>query len=124
MVFVTADRCRAQLERLTQLLVSVFPGSTVYQHTEVLRASHDVLNNKVDAVFLAAQEDKNSDLQLIERLHRQKPGLPVFVTAASDALRQVAQEAGADGYFVLPGSEAQITEAIRREKAEKAAYHK
>ena len=116
MVFVTADSCRAQLERLTQLLVAAFPGSTVYQHTEPQRAFHDVLHNKVDAVFLAAEAERGDDLDLIGLLHRQKPELPVFITSASDALRQAAEEAGAGGYFVLPESEAQIPEAIRREK--------
>ena len=52
MIFVTADRCRSQLERLTQLLVSAFPGSTIYQHTDPERVLHDVLSHPVDAVFL------------------------------------------------------------------------
>ena len=54
MVFVTADRCRPQLEQLTQMLVSAFPGSTIYRHTDLFRVPHDVLTHKVDAVLLAA----------------------------------------------------------------------
>ena len=51
MIFVTADSCRSHLERLTQLLVSAFPGSTIYQHTDPERVPHDVLSHPVDAVF-------------------------------------------------------------------------
>ena len=60
MIFVTADSSRMQLERLTQLLVSAFPGSTIYQHTNLFRVPHDVLNNRVDAVFLEAETEKGS----------------------------------------------------------------
>ena len=55
LIFVTADSCRSRLAELTQLLLSVFPGSTVYQHTDLRRAAHDILRNQVDAVFLDAQ---------------------------------------------------------------------
>ena len=79
MIFVTADSCRIQLERLTQLLVSVFPGSTVYQHTDLCRVPHDVLNNRVDAVFLKIEMDKTSNLDFVQMLRRQKSDLPVFI---------------------------------------------
>ena len=58
MVFVMVDSCRAQLERLTQRFVSAFPGSTIYQHTDLCRVPHDVFNNRVDAVFLETEVDK------------------------------------------------------------------
>ena len=79
MIFVTADSCRVQLGRLTQLLVSVFPGSTIYQHTDLCRVPHDVLNNNVDAVFLEAEMDKTNGLDFVQMLRRQKADLPVFI---------------------------------------------
>ena len=113
MTFVTADSCRAQLERLTQLLVSAFPGSTVYQHADLLRVPHDVLSHKVDAVFLKAEMEKMNSLDLMQKLRRQKPELPVFIISDSNSLCEKALEAGANGYFVLPESEENLLETMR-----------
>ena len=113
MIFVTADSCRSQLEGLTQLLVSVFPGSTIYQHTDLCRVPHDVLNNNVDAVFLEAEMDKTNGLDFVQMLRRQKSNLPVFVISKNEALREEAVEAGVNDYFVQPVTEQQLLEAMR-----------
>ena len=113
MIFVTADSCRSQLERLTQLLVSSFPGSTIYQHTELFRVPHDVLNNKVDAVFLKAEKGLSSGLDCMKMLRRQKPNIPVFIISKTEDFREEAGKAGANGYFVLPDGEQQLLDAIR-----------
>ena len=112
MTFVTADSCRMQLESLTQLLVSAFPGSTIYQHTELNRVSHDVLSHKVDAVFLEAEMDNINGLDFMKLLHRQKPGVPVFIIAKSEEFRDKAAEAGARGCFVLGSNEKQLLDAV------------
>ena len=114
--FVTADSCRMQLERLTQLLVSAFPGSTIYQHTDLFRVTHDVLNNKVDAVFLEAEMDQANGLDFIKMLRRQKPEVPVFIISKTRDLCEEAKEAGASGCFILPGCEQQLLDAIRLTK--------
>ena len=116
MIFVTADSCRSQLEGLTQLLVSVFPGSTIYQHTDLCRVPHDVLNNNVDAVFLEAEMDKTNGLDFVQMLRRQKSNLPVFVISKNEALREEAVEAGVNDYFVQPVTEQQLRDAIRSVK--------
>ena len=115
MVFVTADRSRVQLERLTQLLVSAFPGSTIYQHPDPLRVPHDALKNKVDAIFLEAENAGVSDV--MQMLRRQKPDLPIFIISKNHHLCQRAVEAGATGYFVFPDDEQQLLDAIRSVKA-------
>ena len=116
MIFVTADCCRSQLERLTQLLVSAFPGSTVYQHANLCRVPHDVLNNKVDAVFLEAEIDKTNGLNFVQMLCRQKSDLPVFIISQTEDLREEAAEAGANDYFVQPVTEQQLRDAIQSVK--------
>ena len=113
MTFVTADSCRTQLERLTQLLVSAFPGSTIYQHSDLCRVPHDILNNNVDAVFLEAEMDKTNGLDFVQMLRRQKSNLPVFVISKNEALREEAVEAGVNDYFVQPVTEQQLLEAMR-----------
>ena len=116
MIFVTADSCRIQLEGLTQLLVSVFPGSTIYQHTDLCHVPHDVLNNKVDAVFLEMEIDKTNDLNFVQMLRRQKSDVPVFIISQTEALREQAAEAGANDYFLQPVTEQQLRDAIRSVK--------
>ena len=116
MIFVTADSCRVQLERLTQLLVSAFPGSTIYQHTDLCRVPHDVLNNKVDAVFLETEKDKTTGLNFVKMLHRQKSDLPVFIISQTEDLREEAAKAGANDYFVQPVTEQQLRDVIRSVK--------
>ena len=112
MVFVTADNDRIQLERLTKLLFSAFPGSTIYQHTDLYRVPHDILNNKVDAVFLETEMDKKNGLNFLKMLHRQKLNLPVFIISQTEDLREDAVEAGANDYFVQPVTEQQLRKAI------------
>ena len=113
LIFVTADSCRSQLEGLTQLLVSVFPGSTIYQHTDLCRVPHDVLNHRIDAVLLSAEMGKTSCLDLMQKLRRQKPELPVFIISKSNDLCEKAAAAGASAFFVLPDSEQQLLETMR-----------
>ena len=116
MIFVTADSCRSQLERLTQLLVSAFPGSTVYQHTDLCRVPHDVLNHKVDAIFLETEVDKTNSLDFVRMLHRQKLNLPVFIISQTEDLRGEAAKAGVSDYFVQPVTEQQLRDAIQSVK--------
>ena len=122
MIFVTADSCRERLEKLTQLLVSEFPGSTIYQHADLSHVPHDALNNKVDAVFLEAEIEKANSLDLVTMLHRQKSDLQVFIIARNDDFREKAVEAGADGYFVMPDSEQQLLETIKLRKTRRMCY--
>ena len=117
MIFVTADNCRPQLERLTQILVSAFPGSTIYQHTDPLRVPHDVLSHKVDAVVLEADTETMHSLNLVQNLRRQKPDLPVFIISKTADFREKAEAAGANGCFVLPDGEQQLLDAIRLAKS-------
>ena len=112
MTFVTAGYYKAQVERLTQLLISLYPGSTIYQHTNPLRVPHDVLSNKVDAVFLETEMDKTNGLDFVQMLRRQKADLPVFIISQTEDLRKEAAEAGANDYFVQPVTGQQLMAAI------------
>ena len=113
MIFVTADSCRIQLERLTRLLVSAFPGSTIYQHTDLFRVPHDVLSHKVDAVFLKVESGQANGLDFLRMLHRQKPEVPVFIIAETEEFREQAETEGANGCFALPDGEQQLLDAVR-----------
>ena len=117
LIIVTASNCREDLARLTQLLLSAFPGSTIYQHTELCRVPHDVLNNKVDAVLLDAEMDDANSSDFVRMLRRKKTNIPVFIIAKAEDFREEAMDAGADGYFVLPDSEELLLRAIQLAKS-------
>ena len=112
MTFVTSVS-RQQLERLTQILLSSFPGSTIYQHTNLLHVPHDVLCHKVDVVLLEAEAESADSLDMMQKLCRLKPEIPVFILSKTDCLCEAAVAAGTSGYFVLPDNEQQLLEAIR-----------
>ena len=113
MIFVTVDSCRTHQEKFTKLLLATFPGSVVYQHLTINHVSHDVLYNKVDAVFVEAELQQVNGLPLIQMLRKQKPNLPVFIISKSNCSCESVVEADANGYFVLPDHEQQLLEAIR-----------
>ena len=97
-------------------MVSAFPGSTVYQHTDLCRVPHDVLNHKVDAIFLETEVDKTNSLDFVRMLRRQKKSLPVFIISQAEDLREEAAEAGVSDYFVQPVTEQQLRDAIQSVK--------
>ena len=119
MVFVIVSNCREELTRLTQLLLSSFPGSTIYQHAELCRVTHDVLNNKVDAVLLDVELDKSSGLDFVRMLRKQKTNVPVFIIAKAEDFREEAMDAGADDYCVLPDGKELLLDAIQLVKNKK-----
>ena len=116
LIFVIASHCREELARLTQLLLSAFPGSTIYQHTEMRRVTHDIWNNKGDAVVLDAAPDPVYSLDFMRMLRRQKPSVPVFMIAKAEDFREEAMDAGADGYFVLPDGKELFLDALQLAK--------
>ena len=77
MIFVVADREHGRLREMTTLLLSTFPGSTVYQHTSLARASSDVLSHQVDALLTA--DERNGGAELVQLLQKKKPELPVLL---------------------------------------------
>lgn len=77
MIFVVADREHDRRRELTTILISAFPGSTVYQHTNLAHASGDVLRYRVDALFAA--DEQNGGAEQMEMLQKKRPELPVFL---------------------------------------------
>ena len=99
----------------------MLPGSTIYQHTDLCRVPHDVLNNKVDAVFLDLEIDKINGLNFVAMLRRQKADIPVFIISNTEELREEAAKVGANDYFVQPVTEQQLRDALQSVKNKKNA---
>lgn len=112
MIFVVVGSSRDKLNELTKLLLSAFPGSTIYQHIDPKCVSKDVLNNKVNGVFFEAEACTWNVLELIRLLRNHKQDLSVYLLSENEDLRITAAEAGADGYFVYPLTVETIKQAL------------
>ena len=77
MVFVVANREHGRLRKMTEFLLMIFPGSTIYQHTSLAHALGDVLRHRVDAVFVAGEQSGGSEL--MQMLEKKKLELPVLL---------------------------------------------
>ena len=102
MVFVVAGSSRERLADLTRILLSSFPGSTIYQHVNPQCISNDVINNKVNGVFLETEIGSCNGIELMWQLRNRKRDVPVYILSKDDDSRISATQAGADGYFVYP----------------------
>ena len=109
MVFVVAGSSRDRLAELTKILLSNFPGSTIYQHVDPQRVAKDVLNNKVNGVFLEVEIGSCNGIELMWQLRNRKRDVPVYILSETEDFRMIAEKAGADGYFVYP----LVREAVR-----------
>lgn len=109
MTFVTMGSERSQLKSLTHLLLSAFPGSVIYQQTNLLRVSEDVQETNVDAVFLQAEEMDSEEALYI--LRRWRPELPVFFLVERDGFPCMTVE---EDFFCLsrPITEQQLRNAL------------
>lgn len=102
MVFVVAGSSRERLADLTKILLSNFPGSTIYQHVDPQCISKDVINNKVNGVFLEAEIGGCNGIELMWQLRNRKREVPVYILSENEESRISATKAGADGYLVYP----------------------
>ena len=71
MTFTTVNVNRDQLQQLNQLLITVFPGCTIHQNRDPMRAIQHLSNQKIDAIF--ADAETCSDWLPILGNHKSKP---------------------------------------------------
>ena len=112
MIFVVAGNSRERLAGLTKLLLSIFSGSTIYQHIDPLHIPKDAFRHKVNGVFLEAEIGGRNGIDLMWELRRQKRDIPIYILSETESLRATATQAGADGYFVYPLAEETIKNAL------------
>lgn len=98
MTFVTVGDERSQLESLTRLLLSTFPGSVIYQQTDLHNIAKDIQETKIDAIFFQTNEMNGAELRRI--LQRWKPELPRCFLVEQEGYPYFAAEGGC----LLPNS--------------------
>ena len=114
MTFVAVDQNRERLTELTRLLLKAFPGSVIYQHTNPLKATKDVRNNRVDAVFLQLDLESLGGAELTRILRSERADLPVFLLTDTDRNGRTAPEDHAAACLVRPLSAEMLRESLNR----------
>lgn len=112
MIFVVAGSSRERLTELTKLLLSIFPGSTIYRHIDPLRVSKDVFNNKVRGVFLESEIGTCSGIDLMLKLRKRKSDILIYILSETEGFCSIATKAGADGCFLYPLDKETIKNAL------------
>ena len=106
MTFVTVSIHQEQLTLLSQLLVAVFPGCTIHQNRDPVRAMRHFSNQKVDAVFADADTCSNS----MDILRRQNSQLCLL--CGKDAVLPEATK-GFDGILSYPLTEQSVRTTLK-----------
>ena len=107
MTFVTVSIHREQLTLLIQLLVAVFPGCTIHQSRDPMRAIRHLSNQKVDAVFADADICSN----FMDILRSQNSQLCLL--CGKDAVLPEATK-GFDGILSYPLTEQSVRTTLQR----------
>lgn len=102
MLFVTINEDRKQLDELTKMLLTVFHGSVIYQHTDPARALHDIHGHRVDAVLIGEHTKEMDGVSAMHLIRCSSPGIRVFILSSHEECCERAAQAGADGVLRYP----------------------
>ena len=92
MTFATVSVNREQSTLLSQLLLTAFPGCTIYQSSNPMRVMQHLTTRKADAVFA----DVEISPDLIHILKKKQWDTPVYLLCQQDLQAQEAQETVSD----------------------------
>lgn len=101
-----------ELRKLSDLLVTAFPGAVVYEFTAVGEVVDYVRDRKPDAVLLGLDMQIPENMKLLQDLRCADLKVPVVVCADDDGMLDEAMWNGASGYLVKPFTVEDIREAI------------
>ena len=107
MTFVTVSVNREQLSSLSRLLVTLFPGCTIHQSRDPMRAIQRVSHKDVDAVF--ADVDTASDM--MDLLRRRKMNTKIWLLCSPN-IALPEELVGCYGVLSCPVTEHNIRNAL------------
>ena len=107
MTFATVSVNREQSTLLSQLLLTVFPGCTIYRSSDPMRAIQHLTTRKADAVFA----DVEISADLIHILKGKKWNTPVYLLCGQDL--QTPEEEDVSGILTYPLTKQKIQIALQ-----------
>ena len=108
MTFATVSVDREQSTLLSQLLLTVFPGCTIYQSSNPMRAIQHLTTRKADAVFA----DVEISPDLIHILKKKKWDTPVYLLCPQ-CLQTPEEKEDVSGIVTYPLTKQKIQIALQ-----------
>lgn len=112
MVFSVINKESKSRRKLTDLLLSVYPGCVIYELEEPKDVLSCLLEHTLDAVFWEISDEDSQDLHYLNKIRELDQGTLIFICAEDDDLLEDAMWNGASMYFVKPMLPDQLVAAI------------
>lgn len=112
MVFSVINKDSKSRRNLTDLLLSMYPGSVVHELKEILNVISCLREHRIDAVIWDLSENPAQDLSPLNMITQLHQGTLFFICAEDDTLLDEAMWNGASMYFVKPLLPEQLRTAL------------
>lgn len=109
MTFVTISVNQEQLTTLSQLLVTLFPGCTIHQNRDPMRAVQHLSSQAIDAVFA----DEHTISNMMDVLQKRRMNTAVWLLC-SQGVAVPEEMAGCYGVLPCPITEHKMRAALQR----------
>lgn len=118
MIFAAVHKKPAERRKLTDLLLSLYPGCIIYEFAEPVDVLFCMRTHNLDFVFLMLSENNPQDMFIVSQIRKENGRLPLLICAEDDSLLEEAMWNGASNYFVQPLQPEQIRSALNRHEKE------
>ena len=115
MTFANVNVNQQQLTLLSQLLLTAFPGCTIHQSRDPMRAAQRLSTHQVDVIFA----DADTCPDLIRLLRRKKSGPPICLLCRQD-LPPTEDTDGIQAIETYPITQQKIKTALQSKTLESA----
>lgn len=102
MIFAVINSCPEERRHLTDLLLSLYPGSIIYEFAQASELLPYMRTHSLEAVFMELTTEKSADIEALDKIRNLKPGLPVMIFAEDDSMLEEAMWNGATNYCIKP----------------------
>ena len=116
MVFSVMNKYSNNRRNLTNLLLSIYPGSVVYEHEKPAEVISCLREHTVDAAIWELTGNDSQDLSYLNTIKTQNQGTKFLICAEDDALLDEAMWNGASMYLIKPVMPEQIQAALDTNK--------
>lgn len=116
MVFSVVNKDSRSRRKLTDLLLSIYPGCVVYELEELTGLMSCLRKHTVDAVIWELTGNNLQDLSHLNNITAQHQGTLYLICADDDTMLDEAMWNGASMYFIKPLLPEQIVAALGTRK--------
>lgn len=112
MNFGVVNENSTELRKMTDTLLSLYPGGVVYEYTKPNEILIQIRSGILNAVFLELKAKNTQGPELVRKIRSINANIPVVVSAEDDSLLEETMWNGASSFFVKPLLPEQIKSAL------------